>query len=114
MTDEKIIKALEEWSERGMTFCNMGMPEFARNILDLINRQRAEIEKYKKYYETMDAELDSFRKDQAEVKFLKNRIRAEAIKEFAGRLISMCDKPHWCVWMSEIEDLVEEMTGDQK
>lgn len=43
MTDNEIIKALEEWSERGMTFCNVGMSEFARNILGLINRQKARI-----------------------------------------------------------------------
>lgn len=48
MTDNEIIKALQEWSERGMTFCNMGMPEFARNILDLINRQKAKIDDLKR------------------------------------------------------------------
>lgn len=34
-------------------------------------------------------------------------IKAEAIKEFAERLIDKCTDPHWCVWMNEIEDLVK-------
>lgn len=41
---------------------------------------------------------------------LVRKTRTEAIKEFAERLIKKCDAPHWCVWMSEIEDLVKEMT----
>lgn len=44
MTDNEIIKALQEWSERGMCFCSVSMNEFARNILALINRQKAVIE----------------------------------------------------------------------
>ena len=43
MTDNEIIKALTEWSERGFTLCNVCMPEFARHILGLINRQQATI-----------------------------------------------------------------------
>ena len=45
MTDNEIIKALEEWAERGFSFCNVGMPEFSRNILSLINRLKTENER---------------------------------------------------------------------
>ena len=38
--------------------------------------------------------------------------RDEAITEFAERLKSKCDAPHWCVWLSEIEDLENEMKGE--
>lgn len=36
-------------------------------------------------------------------------IKAEAKKEVFEELISMCDAPHWCVWLSEITDLAEKM-----
>ena len=36
-------------------------------------------------------------------------IKAEARKEVFEKLISMCDAPHWCVWLSEICNLAEEM-----
>ena len=93
MTDEQIIKALECCSiddhigvctECPFTdICDEDTQALQKYALDLINRQKAEIERYKKYYETMETEIYSFRKDQADVKFLKNKIRAEAIKEFA-------------------------------
>lgn len=93
MTDNEIIKALECVCGKSV-YCRSCpySPRFpfakckeqcAKDALDLINRQKAEIERYKKYYETMETEIYSFRKDQADVKFLKNKIRAEAIKEFA-------------------------------
>ena len=63
MTDNEIIKALEEWSERGMTFCNVGMSEFARNILGLINRQKAEIERLNSCVKSED-EIRAIMKDQ--------------------------------------------------
>lgn len=95
MTDNEIIKALDICGHlEACADCPLGclegvdkcMHTLLLNALDLINRQKAELERYKKYYETMEIEIYSFRKDQAEVKFLKNKIRAEAIKEFAERL----------------------------
>ena len=34
---------------------------------------------------------------------------ADGMKEFAERLKKICDAPYWCVWLSEIDDLLEEM-----
>lgn len=33
---------------------------------------------------------------------------ADGVKEFAAKLIDMCDSPYWCVWMSDIERAAEE------
>lgn len=117
MTDNEIIKAWERCIQEKEDDCLLCPLHNERNCthikdcdaLDLVNRQKAEIEKYKEYYETMEAELDSFRKDQAEVKFLKNRIRAEAIKEFAERLKEIDDY----VSPFDIDNLVKEMTEEQ-
>jgi hypothetical protein len=35
----------------------------------------------------------------------------EAIKEVWRELRSKCDAPHWCVWLSEIDDYFEKKTG---
>lgn len=42
MTESEIMRALLDWSERGMAFCNVGMPEFARNILALLKDKKEE------------------------------------------------------------------------
>ncbi len=104
MTDDKIIKTLEEWSERGMTFCNIGMPEFARNILALIDRQKAEIEGLYKINKSSEEEIHELRTELLKRQNLEESFcrtinqfdkrlaktvkaeRAEAIKEFAERL----------------------------
>lgn len=65
MTDDKIIKALTEWSERGMTFCNVGMSEFARSILGLISRQKEEL----------DIELNIMNRQNNEIWQLKEEIK---------------------------------------
>lgn len=104
MTDDKIIKALEEYSERGITFCNVSMPEFARHILALIERQKAEIEALYEIQRCSDKEIgelngelakrrnleESFSKTMREFdKRLAKTVkleRAEAIKAFVERL----------------------------
>lgn len=35
----------------------------------------------------------------------------EAVIEVWRELRSQCDAPHWCVWLSEIDDYFEEKTG---
>ena len=109
LSDNEIIKALEccintdcvncpNWSGkwyRGM--CN----DFLPNVLDLINRQKAEIEELKAIVFM----------DRTEA--IKN-LKAEAIKDFAERLKERCDAPHWCVWLSDIDDVLEEMVGEDK
>ena len=75
----------------------------AQKILDLINRQQAEIEaqcKAVKYYQSKATE-----------------IKAEAIKEFAERLIteqSFYDGQETRIYLTEkdLDNLVKEMVGD--
>ena len=35
----------------------------------------------------------------------------KAVKEVWRELRSKCDAPHWCVWLSEIDDYFEKKTG---
>ena len=72
--------------------------------LNLINRQKAEIEKLK----TRNDELNTLNKTTAQ----------EAIKEFAERLKTETflakakGSVEHIIWMSEIDNLVKEMVGD--
>lgn len=112
MTDKDIIKALEEYSQRGFTFCNIAMPEFARCILALINRQQAEIERLEK-------ETECF----ADIGKMYSEVRAEAVKEFAESLIMNITinntndgyldyaVDYNCL-IEDIQDLVKEMIGE--
>lgn len=97
MTDNEIIKALEccyTYSN-----CN-GCPQegkikclelAGRNALDLINRQKAEIERLISRVSVLaEIEKDCALKygDDIDVSIVKKQIKAEAIKEFADRLIT--------------------------
>lgn len=117
MTDNEIIKALECVSGK-VLYCrncpySKKFPQptkckeaCAKDALDLINRQKAEIERLKE-----DNEIKSQKRANIfEITNAYERGRAEAVKEFAERLKGKCDAPHWCVWLSEIEDLVKEFT----
>lgn len=92
-TDEDIIKALECCKKTGYNFeeckqcpyggnCYEGDVNFLQDIVDLINRQRAEIERL-----TVLAELGNVRaNDYRAMRDKAKNARAEAIKEFAERL----------------------------
>lgn len=122
MTDNEIIKCLQEWSERGMTFCNIGMLEFARRVLALINRQKAEIERLEKENKILSRNADiAFQDGLNEAQDLyaeqiKAEIKSDAIKEFAERLkdrskINIFDSVNseGFVYESDIDNLVKEM-----
>ena len=125
MTEIEITKALTEWSERAFTFCNVGMPEFARHILGLINCKQAEIERLEK---EVGKEFICFVGDPHKVEHcpyleqLETAI-ADAIKEFAERLKEKAviheipfesneDKYIKLVEVKEIDNLVQERVGD--
>ena len=97
---------------------NADMQESLRLAAEANKDMQAEVERYKTYYETMETEIYSFRKDQAEVKFLKNKIRAEAIKEFAERAKGKAhfseDFGEAAVSCHDINALVKEMTEEKK
>ncbi len=119
MTDEQIIKALENCGGagecqkcplndlgEGISLC---IPHLTQNALDLINRQKAEIEELKeenkKYREICEKAIKTYKET-----------RAEAIKEFAERLRDTSEdctdrgKPY--VLCEDIDNLVKEMVGE--
>lgn len=109
MTDEQIIKALECCNGydcetcRALKYCDYMHPgALARASLDLINSQKAEIERLKK---NIDG-LNIFTKNLIKV------IRLQSIKEFAERLKERYKKRMLCstnILINEIDNLVNEM-----
>ena len=118
MTDNEIIKALELCANRTIHSCkfcpcNSGIEcnkKLNEGTLDLINRQKAEIEKLK----NTDFQVEVSSR-------LEKEIRAEAIKEFSEKLKQQAfecgvsfgfGKEHYtkAVAVFDIEKLVEEMT----
>jgi hypothetical protein len=136
LTNDGVIKALEcfaidkDFDERqciGCAFetkglcCENASEGIAKVALAVVNRQKAKIEALQMDNEQLQSDIVNANMNlehiQYEYELLKQEksvVIAEAIKEFADRLIKKCDAPHWCVWMSEIEDLVKEMTEEQK
>ncbi len=147
MTDNDIIKALDHeifinQSEAGnfRAYCD-GVPKWILiEALDLINRQKSEIEILTKKYEMAVAEREANVKGfAAEIERLKAerdkerdwcnhyaimcaKIKAEAIKEFAERLKAIYNNDnrynrpnaHTLIikLFANIDDLVKEMVGD--
>lgn len=117
-TDEEIIKALECCStpccecDECPLYCvgaNCSSFELHRYVLDLINRQKAEIERLKGWQDVLKAEKHSL-------------IKAEAHKEFAERLKKRKELFHYLEF-SEIEEyavdatidnLLKEMIGEEE
>lgn len=96
MTDEQIIKALECCI--GNTQCNkcliLGtsncMNKLMQNALNLINRKKAEIESLKQIIDEQDKEIIKLQKRiifwREDLNYHPEKIKSEAIKEFAERL----------------------------
>ena len=108
-TDNEIVKALEIFSKNNVTRHNEltyeGIPLrfLFEDAIDLINRQKAEIESLKESYAIYE-----------ETTGLK-LARTEAIKEFAERLKANAMLHHGgvtVVYGSAIDNLVKEMTGE--
>ena len=118
MTDKEIINRLTELAE----FCRKcgsltKENDVLNNALELINRQQAEIER-----------LNSCVKSEDEVRAIANAtiqsgikiIKVTVIKEFADRLKELSYLPNLSltnmevVDISEIDNLVKEMVGDDK
>lgn len=105
---EDVIRALECCIKTQCeNCCNLGswheqwncMTDLMKKALALLREKDAEIERLKA--------LNKVLKDN---NHQCHRLGYEdAITEFAERLIKNCDAPHWCVWMSEIEDIANEM-----
>lgn len=115
-TDEQIIKACEccanadclncpRWSEEWTSgMCN----DFLLSVRDLINRQRAEIQR-------LTVELDAMRGAANSYKMNYENAKAEAYKEFAERLeiALLVDGIYSVIVKNTIHRLVKEMTGGE-
>ena len=144
MTDNEIIKALEICAAGSCTGCPANLnsanclEKLTQNALDLINRQKADVETLENNLkfvrgtltraldenEQLKKRLDSHC-NNCRMRDRKERDRAEAIKEFTERLKekSMCmveyDEDGWgcptrVVKTSDIDNLVKEMVGEQE
>ena len=106
-TDEEIIETLERCSKRdgcfGCAKAYMHSENCIRILeaecLDLINRQKAEVERYKRYY--YRHEYDKWEKE----------IKTEAYQEFAKFLIDKSSKG--LLRTSGLPDFVKEMVGEE-
>lgn len=118
MTDEQIIKNLKEITDNKIirnTTCIISL-SFLGEILDLIDRQKAKIEKLQKENERWkNGFMGSCMLENCK---LKDEWKSEAIKEFAERL-----KKYLCfdlregisvVTIDNIDNLVKEMTEVQQ
>lgn len=111
MTDKEIIKALECCTSDDCSDCPLrnrvrsrGCARLWSKALDLINRQRAEIERLKGWENLLKAEKHSL-------------IKTKAIKEFAEKLKTKLhiEDDNWnpIVGKEDIEEAVREMVGDE-
>lgn len=105
MTDEQIIKALECCGYKNCKQC----PNFSEDIecsekliklaLDLINRQKAEIERLKGWQDLLKAEKHSL-------------IKSEAIKKFENKILELfpSDKDFTTISRFTVKHIAKEMT----
>ena len=131
-TDEQTKKALECCAKGcECNDCPVGKPtadcltELPKYALDLINRQEAEIERYKKEHkENFDKwdRLAERTKNHYEELYQEAKaiVRAEAIKEFWDEVKKQsfngvdCATNADVVFVSDGEDVLEEMVGESK
>lgn len=108
MTDNEIIKALE--------YCKDCSANLNVEIIDLINRQKAEIERLKEYPKCI-YEYDGNTTEycvQGPCSNFKTveQIKTEAIKEFAVRLKCGVPQETGVIRCSDVDNLVKEMVGE--
>ena len=142
MTDNEIIKALECCSNaEPCANCpyqkQCDETDLAEIALDLINRQQAEIERLQKSIELMKGSKCVYSYDGETLEYCtcspcpvsktKDQIKAEAVKEFAERLIkssSSCvmvdgdreipGTKSYTIPETGIDNLVKEMVGEER
>ena len=117
LTDEQIIKTLEEYLQKSQNIKYGARQkilvdaDFLKEVLDLNNRQKAEIER-------LENSLSTFKSCYESLTDMYENAKSEAIKEFAERLkkkMTPLPPQHLIdyVWFSSLVDnLVKEMVGD--
>lgn len=129
MTDNEIIKALELHAMDDDNTCDdcdyraCGCSyTLCKDAIDLINRQQAEIEYFKKEH----IEIDNFARNICKERLLQGKAiadfdslrkyvesqKAEAIKEFAEKIKETTEFQYEYFLCNIIDDLVKEMVGD--
>ncbi len=119
MTDNEIIKALKVCHitcgcsecpyEKAPDDC---VETLKRDALDLINRQKAEIERLHAEIERLHKEVGYWEAETKEARADIDQAVAEAVKEFAERLIDEKSYPHpnelntRIVYVSDIQEMV--------
>lgn len=127
MTDRKLTEAeMITYLQLGAELGNTARlaPEEAKTLLDLINRQRAEIERLHSEVKEKTETID-FLKDQAvgwsidfcNLKAKLNTAKSEAVKEFAERLKKRLERKY-TIFVREyvlrhLRELVKEMTEER-
>ena len=121
MTDESIIKNVRNsvYKNKPMLFGQ----KFLESVLDLINRQKAEIEELRERISYLEKSIDCSRKEYNRLLQKLQQAKSEAIKEFAERLKSISigleigdDKKIKVMAVSTIaiDKIAKEMTEVQK
>lgn len=123
MTENEIIKSLECCKKDDCDNCPNGFGNCYSNLsgyaLDLINRQKKEIDRLERYNEILSINADTAFQDglnEAQDLYaeqVKAEIKSEAIKEFAVRLKCGVPQETGVIRCSDIDNLVKEMVGDE-
>jgi hypothetical protein len=125
MKDTEIIKALECCLSHHINTCERcpfenkcyGGEDLMPLVIDLINRQKAEIERLEKNLDEKNEELDKVYDALADSVKISAVIRAEAVTEFAERLKATMEdfarmdfrgSTYFCVGLHHIDNLVKE------
>ena len=123
-TNEEIVKALEDYIKENEFeyFHSNIMNEYPliKKSLDIINRQKAEIEKLRAKVETRTQEkLALGRIYTQKLKTVKYETYYEAYKEFAERIRECCDLNNdlstdaWLSVTADIDSVLKEMVGEE-
>ena len=113
MTDTEIIKVLEHCAKSGgCRECPMYdrkdascLPLLIKNALELINRQKAEIER-------LTIKMNAFGLGMKRLAQDLETAKSEAIREFAERLKKQAGYFARAVLVDDIDNIVKEMTED--
>ena len=127
MTDNEIIKALEccivyescegcPCAEDNSQYC---LKATCKNALDLINRQKAEIERFKENEKLICAKCDSIQEKllllvNTQIPEAIKSAKSEAIKEVLERVRKLWANYDGYEFETKFDNLVKEMVGDDK